>query len=427
MDSPIVSAAQMRDAEEAAFARGVEVESLMDQAGAGLARAICRLFPTPGNCLVFVGKGHNGGDALVAAAHLKRAGWKIDIRLAFPEPACNELTRKKFRALRELGSDSTTGPCLHGGTIILDGLLGLGANRLLREPIRTSAIEINRLRREQNAFVFAVDIPTGLDGNSGETDPDCIVADCTITIGFAKHGLIEDDALDIVGRLEVVPLSELAPPETARTEILAAAHSLRTLLPHRRFSAYKNQFKRIGVVAGSKGFVGAALMTTQGALRAGAGLVNVFVPEDVYSVVAAASPQEAMVKPIRNYRALLDESGIDIWALGPGLGVSHGDVLRLIERDERPMIVDAEGLNALAEKIEILKHCRGHRLLTPHPGEMKRLLDAGKMSRVATARNFCNQFPVTLLLKGSRTIVAEQGRPLSYNTTGNPGMATGGM
>jgi NAD(P)H-hydrate epimerase len=106
---------------------------------------------------------------------------------------------------------------------------------------------------------------------------------------------------------------------------------------------------------------------------------------------------------------------------------NSGDILKLIERDERPMVVDADGLNILADNINTLKQCRGHRLLTPHPGELKRLFDPGRMSRAGTARNFCEQFSVTLLYKGSRTIVAERGRPLSYNTTGNPGMASGGM
>ena len=198
-------------------------------------------------------------------------------------------------------------------------------------------------------------------------------------------------------------------------------------MPRRRFSAYKNQFGRIGVVAGSKGFTGAALMTAQGALRAGAGLVEVFVPEEIYSIVAASAPQESMVKPVQTYRDLLNEK-IDIWAVGPGLGKSlAAEILNLIEDAEQPMVVDADGLNVLSEKIDILKQCRGPRLLTPHPGEMKRLFDFTKMSRAHTARNFCEQYPVALLLKGSRTIVCERDQPLSYNSTGNPGMASGGM
>jgi hydroxyethylthiazole kinase-like uncharacterized protein yjeF len=427
LDSPILNSAQMRDAEEAAFARGIEVEALMDEAGAGIARAVREFFPHPGTCFVYAGKGHNGGDALVAAEHLKRAGWKIDLHLAFSESECGELTRKKLQTLHRHPSEGTSAgsPC---HTIVLDGLLGLGADPLLREPIRAAAREINQLRHAHNAFVFAVDLPTGFDADSGEVDPeDCVIADFTIAIGFAKHGLIVDPVLDFVGRIEVVPLVDLAPEITAPKELAGTAHSLSPLLPRRKFSAYKNQFGRLGIVAGSKGFVGAALMTASGALRAGAGLVEVFVPEEIYPIVASAAPVEAMIKPVRSYRKLLEEK-IDIWALGPGLGKSHAaEILDLIKGAEQPMVVDADGLNILAEKIDILGHCPGPRLLTPHPGEMERLFEVGKMSRAGAARDFCEQFPVTLLLKGSRTIVAERGRPLSFNTTGNPGMASGGM
>lgn len=429
MESPIVSAAAMRAAEEAAFASGVEVEALMDRAGAGVAAAVRQFFPRPGKAFVFAGKGHNGGDALVAAACLKQAGWEIDLRLIFPEADCAELTRKKVEALRrdELPLVQGGAEARPSGLIVLDGLLGLGAKHLLREPVRTAAQEINRLRREKNAFVFAVDLPTGLDGDTGEADPDCVVANCTITIGFAKHGLVTDDAIDLVGRLEIVALKEITIAPSAANDVVACAHSLGVLLPRRKFSAYKNQFGRIGVVAGSPGFIGAALMTTEGALRAGAGLVELFVPRDIYSIVAAAAPAEAMVKPVRSYRDLLEEK-FDVWALGPGLGKAEAkDLLKVIERVPAPMVVDADGLNILSEDVEILKRCAGPRLITPHPGEMKRLFDSGRMSRAGTARNFTDAFPVTLLLKGARTIVAEHDRPLSYNSTGNPGMATGGM
>ena len=418
----------MRAAEEAAFARGVEVETLMNQAGTGVAGAVRKFLPCPGKCIVFAGKGHNGGDALVAAECLKRWGWEIELRLPFAEAECSELTRKKLGAFRDAPPNSSATAESRAPTIILDGLLGLGTESFLREPIRTAAREINQLRAERNAIVFAVDLPTGLNGDSGEIDPDCVVADFTVTIGFAKHGLIVDPALDFVGRIEVVPLADLAPGEGAPNEIIATAPSLASLLPRRKFSAYKNQFGRVGVVAGSKGFVGAALLTAQGALRAGAGLVEIFVLEEIYSIVASAAPLEAMVKPIRSYRDLLEEEKIDVWAVGPGLGKAHAaHLLRFIERAEKPMVVDADGLNILADKIGVLEHCQGKRLLTPHPGEMERLLHPGKMTRAWIARNFCEKFPVTLLFKGSRTIVCEQNRPLSYNNTGNPGMATGGM
>jgi hydroxyethylthiazole kinase-like uncharacterized protein yjeF len=429
LDSPIVSAAMMRAAEEAAFASGVEPEALMDRAGAGIAAAVQNFFPRPGRAIVFCGKGHNGGDALVAAAHLKQLGWEIDLRLVFSEDDLAELTRKKLDVLRrdELPLVQGRAEARPSNLIVLDGLLGLGAKHLLREPVRTAAQEINRLRREQCAFVFAVDMPTGLDGDNADADPDCVMADCTITIGNAKHGLVVDKAIDYVGRLEIVALSELVITPSPANDLIAWAPSLGPLLPRRKFNSYKNELGRIGVVAGSQGFIGAALMTANGALRGGAGLVELFVPRDIYPIVAAAAPAEAMVKPVRSYRDLLEEK-IDVWALGPGLGRGEAkDLLKMIEKATAPMVVDADGLNILSADVEVLKRSAGPRLVTPHPGEMKRLFDPGKMSRAGTAKNFAETFSVTVLYKGARTIVAERGRPLSYNSTGNPGMATGGM
>ena len=453
----------MRAAEEAAFARGVEVEALMDKAGAGVAQAVTRFFRQPGKCIVFAGKGNNAGDALVAAECLRRLGWKIEVRLAFPEADCSGLMRKKLESLRRRPTEVLGGPSPRGGTdlgvvlvelleeaadqlwaaekamaaetyvataaplIILDGLLGLGAKPPLRDPIHAACRSINRLRVNRGAYVFAVDLPTGLDGDSGKTDRDCVVADWTVTIGFAKPRLLADDALNFVGRLEVVQLDELRSPEKRAKEVIGALLSLREVLPRRKFGTYKNQCGRVGVVAGSRGFIGAALMASQSALRAGAGLVEVFVPEEIYEIVGGAAPMESMVKPLQSYRDLLKEKA-DVWAVGPGLGKSRAaEILELIEKAKQPMVVDADGLNILAQKTSTLKHCKGKRLLTPHPGEMKRLSPDEKETRAKTATKFCQRFPVTLLLKGSRTIVAERDRPLSYNTTGNPGMATGGM
>ena len=168
-------------------------------------------------------------------------------------------------------------------------------------------------------------------------------------------------------------------------------------------------------------------MCSLGALRAGGGLVELFVPEDIYEIVAAAAAPEAMVKPVNSYADLLGEP-IDVWAVGPGLGKEGAQEIRELMREaKQPMVIDADGLNILSENMATLREMRGPRLLTPHPGEMKRLFPHEKMSRAEIATKFCGEYGVTLLLKGSRTIVAEAGRPLSYNTTGNPGMATGGM
>jgi NAD(P)H-hydrate epimerase len=156
-------------------------------------------------------------------------------------------------------------------------------------------------------------------------------------------------------------------------------------------------------------------------------LVEVFVPEDIYQIVAAAAPFESMVKPVGSYRDLIDEK-IDVWGIGPGLGKENvKEIIDFVQRTENAMVVDADALNIISTEVSILKNCRGPRLLTPHPGEMKRLAGDHKISRGELAKTFTAEFPVTLLLKGSRTVVAENGKRISYNTTGNPGMATGGM
>jgi len=464
LDLPILTSAQTRAAEEAAFASGVQVEALMNKAGAGVAQAVTKFFPKPGRCIVFAGKGHNAGDALFAAQCLESCGWEIEVRLAFKEADCSDLTRKKLADLcrrppeivgavpskaastdliaplielsarateqADTTQNSTATDACSGNAVplvILDGLLGVGAKPPLREPIRAACRAINQLRTTNGAYVFAVDLPTGLDTDSGKADRDCVVADFTVTIGYAKPGLVADGALNYVGRLEVVPLDELRPPQTKPKEIVASPATFRALFPRRKYNSYKNQFGRIGVVAGSKGFVGAALMASQAALRAGAGLVEVFVPEDIYAIVASAAFMEAMVNPIASYLHLLKEK-VDAWAIGPGLGKSHAaEILELVEKMKQPMVLDADGLNIVSEKTSALRRCKGKRLLTPHPGEMNRLFPEEQQSRAKTATKFCDRFPVTLLLKGSRTIVAEHGQPLSYNTTGNPGMATGGM
>lgn len=399
----------------------------MDAAGERIARSIARFFPAAGHCVVFAGKGNNAGDAFVAAAWLARAGWEIELRLAFPEAELNELARKKLHTLRAVSAPPTATHLVRPSCVLLDGLLGLGAHAPLRDPVRAATRELNALRADGSAFTFAIDLPTGLDSDSGAAVDDCVVADFTVTIGFAKRGLMADGAADFVGRLVVISLPQLSAPAVSDAGQIASADTLRHLLPRRRFESHKNQFGRIGIVGGSKGFTGAALLCSAGALRAGAGLVELFVPEEIYPIIAAAARPEVMVKPIVSYAALAQEP-VDVWAIGPGLGQAHAaDVLDLIAGAEQPMVVDADALNILSHHLERLASCRGPRLLTPHPGEMKRLMPDAPNSRAETVTSFCARYPVTLLLKGSRTVVGERGKPLSYNTTGDPGMATGGM
>jgi NAD(P)H-hydrate epimerase len=430
----ILSCREMKALEERAFADGITAEALMEEAGRKIAEAVQQFCPYPGKCIVVFGKGHNGGDALVAARHLAQAGWTLEWKPAFPEETWAPLTRKNWEKVRKMVDLSNAGghfsPSLFSPSlIVLDGLLGIGAGGALREPIRSAAREINQLRATTHARVFALDLPTGLDADTGSTDPDAVVADYTLTIGFAKRGLLADSATRFVGRLAVLPLEELSKRATGEsTDVVATPENLRPVFPRRNFDIHKGQCGRVGIIAGSRGFVGAAVMASEACVRAGAGLITLFVTEDIYPIVAAAVSPEVMVKPVQSYLEVLEVKA-DALAIGPGLGTAHaGEVRQIVERAAQPLVVDADALNILASNIHIVGRCAGPRLLTPHPGEMARLdPQASERSRRETIEAFTARWPHTLLLKGARTLVGQQGHAFSYNTTGSPGMATGGM
>lgn len=431
----IVTCREMKEIEERAFAAGASAEALMEEAGAAMAAQIRAFFPAPGVCHVFFGKGHNGGDALVAARHLAMGEWRLQWHPVFPREALAPLTlRKLLEAEQAAGAFAALPAGPH--RIVLDGILGLGAQPGLREPVRSATAAINGLRR-RGAAVFALDLPTGLDGDTGAADPGAAVADYTLCVGFAKRGLLADGALDFVGRLAVLPLAEFAAPgEAGALETVAAPRALAGLVPPRRYGTHKGDCGRVGIVAGSRGFAGAAAMASQAAVRAGAGLVSLFVTPDLYPLAASSAIPEVMVTPVDCYLAVLDFP-LDALGIGPGLGLGEApDVLAVTENFKGPMVVDADALNALAQSPGTLRRAAGPRLLTPHPGEMRRLFpESAALSRRETAERYLEAFaadapPVTLLLKGSRTLVAgrgERGLRVSYNTTGHPGMAAGGM
>ncbi len=419
----ILSCEEMKKAEESAFASGISVETLMESAGRGIAQAVRQFFPRPGLAAAYFGKGNNGGEALVAARHLSEAGWRIELRSAYPAEDASEMTRGLLSRVPARPAADVRGPF-----IILDGLLGIGASGSLRDPIRELTREINRRREREGAHVFALDVPTGLEADTGEADPDCIVADFTVAIGFCKQGLVADGAANYVGRLAVAPLPEISGYASGGGSEAATPETLRALLPRRKFESNKGNYGRVAILSGSRGFVGAALLSSEGAVRAGAGLVTLYVTQDIYPIAAAAASTSVMVQPVTaSFREALEKKH-DAIGIGPGLGKGRNEEILGIVKDGRcPMVVDADALNILAARLHVINSCAGPRLLTPHPGEMERLYGNDKRSRAETVHSFTREFPVTLLLKGSRTIVGEQDRPLSYNTTGSPGMATGGM
>ena len=428
----ILTNAAMKALEDRAFSEGVSADALMEEAGLQIARAVRQFFPKPGVCIAVFGKGNNGGDALVAARHLARWDWDVRLVGAYPDEEWGPLPKAKFAAaagcrraeigqLGEIGGEPL---------VVLDGLLGIGARGELREPLSGITRAINERRRCSNAVVFALDIPTGLNGDTGDADPACIVADHTLTIGFAKRGLVADAAANFTGRLSVLPLAELTRRlDTAIADtVVATPQVLAPLLPRRDFDTHKGDCGRVGIVAGSRGYLGAAVLCSAACVRAGAGLVTLYTPPDVADALAIKVVPEVMVRALPPLEEFLEQRH-DVFAIGPGIGAHPADdVAAMVRKLPQPVVLDADGLNAIAPDLSVLGEAAGERVLTPHPGEMERLVPGSlRRRRREVVEAFTRRFPATLLLKGARTLVGKTGEPLSFNTTGTPGMAVGGM
>lgn len=432
----IFTCRQMQQCEEAAFARGVTAAELMEQAGRGIADVVRQFAPRVGSLVLFLGKGNNAGDALVAARELANDGWKLHARLCCQPESMKELPRLHFAALE--GQICVIEDAAHfdfpaGPIVNLDGLLGIGAQGAMKPELQTLAREMNTLRTNKHALTIAMDIPSGLDGDHGDACEDAVEADVTAVVAQIKTGLLEDGADHYVGRIALVRLGELEVCEGDPTAQALTPWRLRSWLPRRANDMHKGDAGRVGIIAGSRGFLGAAELACRGALRAGAGLVTLLVKDDVYPLIVARVPAEVMVKPVDDYREVL-EMRFEALTIGPGLGFDHEkEITEVLRQSKVPSIIDADALTMLARHPEVLdKTGKLPRLLTPHPGEMDRLLrnfpgwHALSRSKIVTA--LTETAPGrTLLLKGARTVIATQGQPTLFNTTGHPGMASGGM
>ena len=425
----VLSISQMIELEQRAFAEGVDAWSLMKKAGRQMAQAIQLRFSEPGSCQIFVGKGNNGGDAWVVASFLSAAGWWVEVTCPFTKDERSPLAQRAAEdwALQPLKNNekNQARPFHHRQPrIVVDGLLGIGAKGEIRQPISTMIQEINRLRNE-GAVVFALDLPSGLGSET------CVVADHTLTVGFVKDILLTDWATHFVGRISVLALQELSDRFSHKTqEEVATAESLRRLVPPRSFDIHKGQCGHVMLVAGSLDTVGAAALASMGALRGGAGLVSLVCPPDAYPFLASMLAPEVMARPwIQPLK--LGKEKMDVLAIGPGLDPKwNTETWTWLEAAQVPFVLDAGALTIIANDLPRFKKLTGPILLTPHPGEMERIFPAEGRTRARWTMDFVSEFgnnQLTLLLKGSRTIIAQLGQPLIYNQTGHPGMATGGM
>lgn len=418
----LVTCQQMLDAEAQLFSAGISAESYMDEAGRRCALEIRRFFPSPGSAQIFCGKGNNGGDALAIARWLKSWGWRTSLHFSHGRDNISDLARIK---LEQYLNEAEHNSIVSKQVICIDGLLGIGAAGDLRGGVREQADRINQLRRETWATCFAVDTPSGLNADTGEVFEGAVVADVTLTITCAKIGFASDHAINHVGRIALIPLD--IPVNECATEVnLLFPTNLLPRLRRRDFDTHKGATGRVVIIAGSRGLTGAASLTASGASIIGAGLVTTLVPEEAYEVIAAQAPTEVMVRLGRSRKAI-DQLNPDVIAIGPGLGSDvPADLIELMLNHPAPMVIDADALNALAKHQIEPTELPPNRVLTPHPGELARLTKKND-DRVSLTRQLADKWGVTLLHKGARSAIATPGSPVELNTTGHPGMASGGM
>ncbi len=427
-----ISISEALDLESTALANGWSGEQLLNLAGESLGHSIARFFPTPGTVVGYLGKGHNAGDALVALHILRDLyGWEVATRNAF---SIHELTPISLRKWDELGLATPLDrvPSSHEirrPLVLLDGLLGTGATGRLREPLLALAREMSDLRQRSGARVAAVDMPSGIDADTGEIFENTVIADVTFMIGNAKRGLLESRAANAVGALALVPVEPLTARDAGEMDLICPQAFDFGKSP-RPFDSHKGMAGRVAVVAGSAPYTGAAVLAASGSLRGGAGLITLFVPSAIHSVVTGKCPPEIIVRGYRNPLEVM-ETRFDSLVIGCGLGQPDREtseaMLEVIASSPAPTVIDADALNLIAElgRTDIF---RENHVVTPHPGEFARLApDLAAHPREEAARRFTDRTPATLLLKGCRTLVTHKGHSLRCNSTGTPAMATGGQ
>ena len=446
----VLTPAQMREAERRAIdGHGVPSLRLMERAGEEVVAAVeAHVTNRPGAAAVLCGRGNNGGDGWVAARLLRQRGWDVDgILFGRLEDVAGD-ARANLERAREAGVP--VGEVLDAagwdrrrrrvrtGALVVDALFGTGLERPLAGLLAAVADDVNAA----GVPVVAVDLPSGLLGDLSRPAAPCLRAALTVTLGAPKLALALRP--EPAGRVVVadvgIPAGVVAELDGPCIGLLAAG-TLRPLVPVRPAEAHKGDFGRVAIVAGSRGRTGAARLAGLGALRAGAGLVTVAAPASCLGMVAAEP--EYMTLGLPDEEGVATGDGLDdllagpwdVVAAGPGLGTAPGCraiVRALLDRPGRwPLVLDADALTVCAEDPDRLRgRPEAPLVITPHPGEMARLLGATvadvQRDRVAAAHGFAVRHGAHVVLKGARTVVAAPDGVVSVNTTGNPGMATGG-
>jgi len=450
----LVTATEMQEMDRLAIEEvGIPGVVLMENAARGATRIFLDHFqPLRGAHMVLLcGRGNNGGDAYVMARYLHQGAFKVsvivlsDLHRISGDALINLdiIRRLGIRVLEAPGPEAwdQCRPLISTCDYIVDGILGTG----LKSPVMGFYREVIEKINASRKPIMAVDIPSGLNADTGQIMGTAVRADLTVTFGFPKVGQVLFPGADLVGRLARVDIGipdAVAERVTARYRMIEA-DDFRHFHESERRDVHKGERGHLLVLAGSTGKTGAAAMTSLGALRAGAGLVTLGIPRSLNPVLEAKLT-EAMTYPLpetpdgtlsleaeKEIKGLM--AGKTALALGPGLS-THPETAALVRKIlascPLPMVIDADGLNALSEDVGVLKGCRGKVVLTPHPGEMGRLagVESARVQgdRLGTAAAFTETYGCLLVLKGARTLVAEPQGVIHVNPTGNPALASGG-
>jgi hydroxyethylthiazole kinase-like uncharacterized protein yjeF len=426
---------QVRDAEGPLFA-ALPPGTLMQRAAAGLAAyAVQRLGALHGSVygrrvVLLVGSGDNGGDALWAGARLAARGARVEAL------ATGRMHAEGSAALLAAGgrvypahAAATAGPAtdVGGADLVLDGLLGTGG----RPGLRGAHAHLAGLAPPQRTV--AVDVPSGVDADTGEVGDGAVVAAATVTFGTYKRGLLLSPAASHVGRLHLVPIGLRLPPG----DLCALdAEDVAALLPRPGPSASKYTRGVVGIVAGSDAYPGAAVLCAGAALRGGAGFVRYVGTAKAAAAVRAAHPEVVATEVAPgDADAVLGAGRVQAWIAGPGMGTGPEAerVLAALLATDLPVLVDADAITVAARRPDLLRRA-APTLLTPHVGEFARLTgreprqarEALAADRLGTVRSAAAELGVSVLLKGNRTLVVEPGGDARVNTSGTPWLSTAG-
>ncbi len=428
---------------------------LMDQAARAVADEVKAMLTDEADRVVVVcGKGNNGGDGFGAARWLKSAGVNVKVLLidakaenlsgdAAEEAAMYVADGGEIIEVVEEDDWLVAEITLTKADIIVDAILGTGFAGELREAVQHAAQLINSCK--QRAAIVAVDVPSGVNSNDGSAANDAVVADVTLCFGLVKEGLLLFPAREKTGEIKLIdigyPNALLQEEGTGKYMITSAI--VNKLMPARAANAHKGDAGRVVVCAGSPGFVGAAALASNAAVKAGAGLVSLYTPLSSQTALAVKLTEVMVHGLLERMPGALGGAAVndvvtaanqaDILAIGPGLGQAASTqevVLSILEKAEVPVVIDADALNAVATKIEILQQMQAPKVVTPHPGEMARLtgltIEEIDRNRIEIAEKYAKEWNAVVVLKGAPTVVAGPEGSIYVNTTGTSALATGG-